>query len=50
MINEQRALATLDLALKNAFETLDKYSLWVRTPEDSVTFNLVDAVPTLESN
>lgn len=50
MINEQRALATLDLALKNAFETLDKYSLWVRTPEDSVTFNLVDAVPTLDSN
>ena len=50
MNNEQRALATLDLALKNAFETLNKYSLWVRTPEDSVTFNLVDALPTLESN
>lgn len=50
MINEQRALATLDLALKNAFETLDKYSLWVKTADDTVTFNLIDAVPTLESN
>ncbi len=50
MINEQRALATLDLALKNAFETLDKYSQWVKTSSDTVTFNLVDAVPTLESN
>lgn len=49
MINEQRALATLDLALKNAFETLNKYSLWARTPEESVTFNLVDAVPTLDN-
>ena len=49
MNSEQRVLATLDLSLKNAFETLNKYSLWATTPEDSVTFNLVDAVPTLAS-
>lgn len=49
MNSEQRALATLDLSLKNAFETLNKYSIWATTPESEVTFNLVDAVPTLES-
>jgi len=49
MNSEQRALATLDLSLKNAFETLNKYSIWATTPDSEVTFNLVDAVPTLES-
>ena len=47
MNNEQRALATLDLTLKNAFETLNKFSVWATTPDSDITFNLVDAIPTL---
>ena len=50
MNNEQRALATLDLTLKNAFETLNKYAIWASTPESDVTFNLVDAIPTINSS
>jgi len=50
MINEQRALTTLDLTLKNAFETLNKFSVWASTPNADVTFNLLDAMPTLNSN
>ena len=50
MNTEQRALATLDLTLKNAFETLNKFALWAQTPDSDVTFNLVDAVPTINSS
>jgi len=49
MNTEQRALATLDLTLKNAFETLNKFSIWASTPDSDVTFNLVDALPTIDS-
>lgn len=45
MHTEDRLQATLNFTLRNAFETLNKFSVWASTDESTVQFNLIDAFP-----